>query len=288
MTQLEVLDEHRCMLGEGPVYDERAGALLWVDIVAGEVHRRALDGPRATASLGEAVGAVALREDGGWLLAMATGPVLRDPDGTMWPLAGYAELRADAVAVRSNDGKVAPDGSFVFGTMAWEATPDAGTLYVLRPGERTARSLLEPVTISNGLGWSPDGQRMYYVDTVTQRIDVLDVDLEAAVVHARTPLVEIPAGDGAPDGLTVDAEGGIWVALWGGGSVRRYTPDGRQDAELVLPCSQVTSCAFVGAGLDLLAITTASIGLDGSEELAGATFVADVGVRGLSTVRYPA
>ena len=143
------------------------------------------------------------------------------------------------------------------------------------------RAVLKNVTISNGLEWSPDGTRAYYNDTPTHRIDLFDYDVETGL-SGRRPFAEIPEEAGGPDGLTVDEEGGVWVALYGGAAVRRYTPEGVLDEVIEVPAKQVTACTFGGSELDQLFITTSREGLEpGEDPLAGSLFRAGVGVAGL-------
>jgi sugar lactone lactonase YvrE len=163
--------------------------------------------------------------------------------------------------------------------MAYDRTPGAGALYRLDPDGSTS-VVLEHVTISNGLEWSPDGTRAYYNDTPTYRVDVFDYDGEAGLVNRR-PFVRVEHEDGRPDGLTVDAEGGVWVALNHSGTVRRYTTDGVLDAVVEVQPHQVTACTFGGERLDELYMTTSRENLPpDAEPLAGSLFRAVVGVRG--------
>jgi sugar lactone lactonase YvrE len=179
-----------------------------------------------------------------------------------------------------NEGGCDPDGRFYCGSMAYDQRPGAGALYRLDP-DGSVRVVLENVTISNGLEWSPDGSRAYYNDTPTQRIDVLDYDGGSGLT-GRRPFATVPVEAGGPDGLTVDEEGGVWVALYGGGAVRRYTPEGVLDEVIEVPAKQVTACTFGGSGLNQLFITTSREGLgNGEDPLAGSLFRAAVGVAGL-------
>jgi sugar lactone lactonase YvrE len=167
--------------------------------------------------------------------------------------------------------------------MAWDARPEAGALYRLDPDLNLTR-LIDETTISNGLGWSPDGGTMYYVDTPTRRIDAFDYDLASGAISNRRPFVEID-GEGRGDGLCVDVEGAVWVALWPGWSVRRYLPDGTLDAIIPLPVAEVSSCVFGGPSLDTLYITSARSTLSDEERAAqphaGSLFRASVGTRGV-------
>ena len=155
-----------------------------------------------------------------------------------------------------NDGYCDPRGRFWAGTMSMAHSPEAGALYRLDSDLRATR-MLEHVTTSNGIDWSPDARRMYYVDTATRRIDVFDFDVETGTIANRRPFVEVPIRAGKPDGLIVDAEGGVWLALWGGSAIQRYTPDGTLERTVALPVTHPTKCAFGGPDLGDLFITSA-------------------------------
>ncbi|MBQ0830214.1 SMP-30/gluconolactonase/LRE family protein [Streptomyces tagetis] len=261
-------------LGEGPVWDPATGTLLWVDVLGSRVHT--LDpatGRRTVRTTDQHIGAVLPRAGGGLVLCLRDGVFLLDPDGTPRPLH-----RDPVPGRRANDAAVAPDGSLWAGTMRYDEAPGGGTLSRIT-GDGTVTTVLDDVTISNGIGWSPDGRRMYYVDTPTRRIDVLDH--EAGRVGGRRPFAVVEEGAGYPDGLTVDAEGCVWLALWDGAAVRRYTPDGRLDRVVRLPVPLVTSCAFGGPDLTDLYVTTARVGLTAPHPLAGSLLVLPGAGRGL-------
>jgi sugar lactone lactonase YvrE len=178
-----------------------------------------------------------------------------------------------------NEGGCDPDGRFWCGSMAYDQSPGAASMYRLDPGG-TVRRVFGDVTISNGLEWSPDGSLAYYDDTATHRVDVFDYDRDAGLT-GRRPFVVL-GDDGNPDGLTVDAEGGVWVALFGGGAVHRYDAAGRLDVVVEVPTPQVTACTLGGPQLDQLFITTSREGMGPDDDpLAGSLFRADVGVTGL-------
>ena len=211
-------------LGEGPVWDDRQGVLIWVDIWAGEVHSYEPASGRDTAiGVGQPVGAAVPRRSGGLVLAVRDGFAFLDPDGR---LTSVAEVEAANPGNRMNDGKCDRHGRFWAGTMAGDARPGAGALYRLDP-DLSVTKVLDGVTVSNGLAWSLDDRTMYYIDTPTQRVDAFDYDLASGTIENRRPLIEIPEEAGSPDGMTIDAEGFLWVALFGGRAVRRYSPDGR-------------------------------------------------------------
>lgn len=287
---VEVFDGHACELGEGPVWDDRSGELIWVDILRAQVHRRALrtDAVRTTETFPDAVGCVALRDNGGWAMATAAGPALRSPGGDPQLVATYTDLdgAVPPTPVRGNDGGVDPAGRLWFGTIAWDMTPEVASLYRLDPHTGRTMRILSGVSVSNGLGWSPDGATMYFIDSPTRRIDAFDYDVATGNATRRRALAVMPEGAGLPDGCCVDHDGGVWVAMFGGGCVLRFTPDGTLDHRIDLPTPQVTSCAFVGADLDRLAVTTAAADLPDPDTVAGATFLADPGVRGLPVPRF--
>ena len=292
-VRAELADDARALLGEGPVWDDRTGRLHWVDILAGLVHRYApSDESDLVLDAGQPVSAVGLGAGGGLVLA------LRDGFGVVPAGADRIEMivpvEQNIVGNRMNDGGCDPAGRFWAGTMAvrWEDEPGAGTLYVLEDpgrGGPAARAVLGPVTCSNGIDWSPDGQIMYYTDSALRRVDAFDFDTASGALAGRRPFVTIPEPDGLPDGLAVDADGGVWVALFGGGRLRRYLPSGRADAEIEVPASLVTSAAFGGHDLRDLYITTARHKLTPAEAArqthAGSVFRCKPGPAGLPAHR---
>lgn len=276
----EVVLEAGTRLGESPVWDPDAVALWWTDITGQRLHRLDVgDGTHTVAPVDRSVGAFARRVAGGFVAATDRGFALLEPSGD---LLEVAPVEADEQATRMNDGKCDPAGRFWAGTMAYDARPGAGALYCLEPDLRSRR-VLDAVTISNGLAWSHDATTLYYVDSPTRGIDAFDYDLGTGRIDNRRRIVDVD-GDGLPDGMSIDADGCLWVALWAGGEVRRYTPTGGCDARVRLPVTQVTSCAFGGASLETLFITTASEELGPAERanqpLAGALFACAPGVTG--------
>jgi sugar lactone lactonase YvrE len=201
-----------------------------------------------------------------------------------------AAAEADRPGNRMNDGACDAAGRFWAGTMALDERPHAGALYRLDP-DLTVHTMLTEVTISNGIDWSLDGRRMYYVDTPTRRIDVFDFDVAAGAIANRRTFVEVPADAGLPDGLTVDAAGFVWVALWGGAALRRYGADGTLERVVPLPVTHPTSCAFGGAALDELYVTSARIALTAEERKrqpqAGGVFRVRPGVAGRPANLFP-
>ncbi|MFD3618882.1 SMP-30/gluconolactonase/LRE family protein [Streptomyces sp. NPDC058676] len=262
----EVAVRAEATLGEGPTWDAAAGRLLWIDILGSRVNTYdPVSGRRTSRTTEQHVGAVKPRADGGVVLNLRDGVGLLDPDDT------FRWLRHEPVhGRRANDAAVAPDGSLWAGTMRYDEAPGGGTLSRIT-GDGTADVVLDDVAVSNGTGWSPDGRLMYYIDSPTRRVDVFDF-ADGRPLNRR-PLVEIEEGAGFPDGLTVDADGCVWVALWDGGAVRRYTPGGELERVIDLPTPRVTACAFGGADLTDLYITTARVGLSAPHPVAGSLLV---------------
>jgi sugar lactone lactonase YvrE len=263
--------------GEGPVWSTGWGGLRWVDMLAGDVLSLLPDGTVHRRNVGKIAAAVRPRRDGGAVLGVERGFALEDPDGTLTTLRA---LWPEGAGLRMNEGGCDPDGRFYCGSMAYDRTPGAGAVHRLDP-DGSSRVVVSGVTISNGLDWSPDGTLAYYNDTDTGRVDVFDYDVDGGL-SGRRPFVQLGADEGRPDGLTVDAEGGVWVALNGSGTVRRYTADGGVDAVVTLPTSRVTACTLGGEALDELFVTTSQERIPpGSDPLAGSLFRVEVGVQGL-------
>jgi sugar lactone lactonase YvrE len=275
-VQAEQVTDPVAYHGEGPVWSERWGGLRWVDMLAGDILSLASDGAINRRHVGNVAAALRPRRQGGAVIGVERGFALEDADGRLTHLG---ELWTDT-HVRMNDGGCDPDGRFYCGSMAYDERPAAGALYRLDP-DGSVHVVLQNVTVSNGLEWSPDGSKAYYNDTPTQRIDVFDYDGESGLT-GRRPFAEVPAEVGGPDGLTVDEEGGVWVALYGGGAVRRYTHDGVLDEVIEVAAEQVTACTIGGQDHNQLFITTSREGIGGGEDpLAGSLFRSAVGVVGL-------
>jgi sugar lactone lactonase YvrE len=269
-------------IGESPSWDARAGLLRFVDAHRGVLYRYdPADGSVASCEVGQEIGAIVVREAGGIVAALRDGIGVVDED--TGEIEIIAPIEIDLPGSRMNDAKCDPAGRLWAGTMAFDLTAGAGSLYRISPDHGFAK-VVEGVTVSNGLGWSPEGDRMYYVDTMTGRLDVFDYDLARGEVANRRPLAVFEEPDGIPDGLAVDAEGHVWIALFGGGCVRRYASDGTLVDRLELPVSQPTSVAFGGDDLGDLYITTGTYQFAehqlADQPLAGATLVCRPGVVG--------
>jgi L-arabinonolactonase len=286
----EVVVAARNELGEGVLWSPEDGEVQWTDIFGRRfwAHRPS-DGASRSVALPDRMSCFAPLGGTRLLAGFAGGLEVFDLEGdARQPIAA---IEADRPSTRLNDGKLDRQGRLVFGTMD-EQSParPIGRIYSYGGGP-APRSLASGVRIANSIAFSPDGRRMYFADTPTKIIRVYDYDLDSGELsHERT--FATLQGPGSPDGSTVDSDGCLWNAEWGGGRVVRYTPDGRVDRVVDLPCSHVTCCAFGGAKLDQLFVTTAWTGLDSAalarEPHAGALFAVDPGVRGLADTPFPA
>jgi sugar lactone lactonase YvrE len=274
---VDVVIDISAILGEGPVWVD--DSLWWVDIEGRRIHRTDPDtGQDHVTQLDGPIGSVIPRATGGWVAGVTDGISIVASDGAE---ECHISIESTDLDSRMNDAKCDPVGRLFTGTMTGD--DDRSSLYRI-DADLSVTAVFTGVGISNGLGWSPDAKHMYYIDSRTKRIDVIDYDLATAAVEHRQPLIEVGAEMGLPDGMTVDADGCLWVAFWGGSCVRRYDPIGHLMRVVELPVSLVTSCTFGGKDLDQLFITTASVGLNDSERaaepLAGAVFRIDPGTRG--------
>jgi sugar lactone lactonase YvrE len=248
---MEIAVRANAKLAEGPRWDAATGRLLWVDIEGCELHVLERGEDRAI-GLDAMVGVAAPTSSGAVLVALADRLALVDlADQSVRTLVRLPH----GPALRSNDGACDAAGRFWIGTMGLDETPGAGALY--RYDGRLKR-VLDEVTLSNGIGWTRDDTRMYYIDSPVQRVDIFDFELASGRIDDRRPFVSIDESDGIPDGLTVDDEGGVWVALYGGSCVHRYDESGRLDAVLEVPALNVTSCCFGGDDGRSLFVTTAA------------------------------
>jgi sugar lactone lactonase YvrE len=280
---LHVLSDRRDALGEGPWWDAEDEIFYWVDSIGGAVHWARLgDGDVSSLSTPGEVGFVVKTQSGGLLAGCRDGLYsIDDTASASWQLRWQGTW--DTSVLRINDGKTDRQGRLWFGTMHEPETESAAHLYSAAEGQ--VRPRLDGVTVSNGLGWSPDSRLMYYADSATGSIRVFDNDPTTGEFHnGRVFATDSAPAD--PDGLTVDSDGCVWSAKWQGSKVIRYTPDGRVDREIEVPVARPTSCIFVGSDLRTLAITSALLDEPDSEPLAGAVFLIDVGVQGLPERRF--
>ena len=264
--------------GEGPFWDEIHGRLLCVDALAGAVVAIHDDGETSRHQVSTRVlTVVRRRSSGGYVLATDHEVAVVNDDFLDFKVIAQF---TDDPSLRANDGGCDPFGNFVVGTMAYDEVTGRGTVYLVTPN-REIFELFSPVSISNGIQWSSDGRRAFYVDSPTRRVDVFDIDPGTSLWVNRRQHICVEAA-GFPDGMAIDEEDGLWIALWGSGAVHHYNSSGRLVEQVqVAGVSQVSSCAFGGPASDVLYITTSRLGLaDDSEPDAGAVFAVQAGTRG--------
>lgn len=287
--QPELVLDAQATLGEGAIWHAREQHLYWVDIEPGRLHIfNPANGCDRVFDVGQMVGAVVPRTRGGVMLAVHHGFAAFDPrTGELTP---WSDPEEHLPRNRFNDGKCDPVGRFWAGTLSLDREPGAASLYCLQPDGRV-RAMLHGVTNSNGLAWSLDHRTLYYIDTPTRQVTAFDYDLPTGQIANPRTVVTIPADSGKPDGMTVDAAGMLWIALWEGGAVGRWNPHtGARLDRVAVPARRVTSCAFGGPHLDELYITTARIGLTEAElleqPLAGGLFRVRPGVCGVPAFEF--
>ena len=285
----ELVIDARAVLAEGPVWHAQRQLLYWVSILAGEVHvyDPATNEDRAI-DVGQLVGTVVPRKSGGVIVALHHG--IASLDLVTGDLKVLADPEADQPGNRFNDGKCDPAGRFWAGTMSLSYVEGAGSLYVM-DADLSVRPMLRDVTISNGIVWSPDRSTMYYIDTPTCEVSAFDYAVETGAISNRRTAVRIPKDLGGPDGMTIDAEGKLWVAVWGSGAVSRWDPEsGEMLGAVSLPVTAVSACAFGGPNLDELYVTTAREGMDeqalAEQPHAGGVFRVKPGVCGVEAFEF--
>ncbi|MCJ8210531.1 SMP-30/gluconolactonase/LRE family protein [Mucilaginibacter sp. RS28] len=286
----EIVTPHRSLLGEGPVWDEINNRILWLDILKGEIHQYHPDTEAfGTMKLGKMVGCVVLQANGCLIAALEDGFAFVDIDAQTMEHITHPESHIPDN--RFNDGKCDPAGRFWAGTMSKQEVPDAGSLYVLDANYHVKGEVTD-LTISNGMAWSADSKTYYLIDTPTRCIDAFDYDLESGSIANRRTAFAIPESEGLPDGMTIDAEGMLWVAHYSGWQVSRWNPDtGQKLLSIPVPVENVTCCTFGGKDLTDLYITTAFKGLSDEQikkqPLAGCLFVVkNIRVKGLPPNRF--
>ena len=287
-SQVEVAVDIRAEVGEGPHWDAATQSLWFVDLTGGAVARYdRVTGSVTTFSVGQEVGAVLPRRAGGLVLAVRDGIATASETGDGFQLE--VPVERENIGNRMNDAKCDRVGRLFAGTTAFDFATGAGALYRIDL-DWSCEAVVRGVTTSNGTAWAPDGTLMYFIDSATQAVDVFDYDVTTGSCSDRRRLVTIEPGDGIPDGMTVDADGNLWVACFGSGAVRCYAPSGKQVSEIVFPASQVTSCAFGGSDWSELFVTSARYRMSAeqltAEPLAGAVFVCRPGVVGIPASRY--
>ena len=276
----------RSTLGESPVYDAGRNVLWYCDITEHAVRRFDLGNSETHSwSFPTDVGSLGLTESGRLVIALRDEVGIWDPADETW--RGLVEIEKGNKETRLNDGKVGPDGAFWVGTMDdsdRSVKEPIGSLYRVT-ADGKAEKKVDGIIVSNGLGWSPDDKTFYFADTPRQQVYAYDFDLESGEIANRRIFVTLPEAEGKPDGLTVDAEGFVWVAHWDGWCVTRYDPEGKVERVVNLPVPRPTSCVFGGADMQTLFVTSARIRLSAAQlaeaPLSGSIFSIDTGIKGL-------
>ena len=270
-------------LGEGPIWSPQTNCVTWTDITQSVFHTADIDtGATQSFSAPSMVGAIAHTHGGDYVAANQEGFAFVGIDGKFSQLHSFL-----ADDMRMNDGKVDPVGRFWAGSLALSFEAERGSLYVLEK-DGSYRSVLDKCTLSNGMGWSPDAHYFYYIDSIPGVLKRFDFDSVHGLVSNPIDLVTFDTSKGIPDGMSVSSDGKIVIALWDGGRVEIYEPDGTKAAEIELGVSRPTSCTFVGTDGNVLIVTSASQGIDRSKEgLAGKILaVTGTGLSGLPAHRY--
>lgn len=280
---IRAISEVTSDLGEGPIWSADTNSVTWTDITQNTFHTADIDtGKTMSFGVPSMVGAIAHSKDGGYIAATQKGFARIGVDGKYSPLHSF--LPDD---MRMNDGKVDPSGRFWAGSMALSFEKGRGSLYVLEKNN-SYRSILDDITLSNGMGWSPDAQYFYYIDSVPGVLKRFDYDLHTGHISNPKDLITFNPSSGIPDGMSMSSDGKIVVALWDGGRIEIYEPSGEKVSEITLGVSRPTSCTFAGPNRDILIVSTASQGIDRADEpLAGKILaVTGTGLSGLPTQQY--
>lgn len=289
IKKIETVVSHKCILGEGPVWDHKKQRILWIDITEGHIHQfTPATNLFKTFAVGEMIGCLAPAA-GGFIAALESGFSFIDLDNEITKHIDDPEKHLPGN--RFNEGKCDPLGRFWAGTLPLSEDNPAGSLYTLHP-DLSVEKKIENVSISNGMAWSLDNKTFYFIDSPTLELVSYRYDIDTAAISDRKIIIRFDANEGFPDGMTIDDGGMLWIAHWGGWKVARWDPNtGNKLLQIDLPVSQVTSCTFGGENFDDLYITSASIRLTEEqirkEPLAGSLFVIkNCGYKGMSPFEF--
>tara|TARA_B100001778_G_scaffold332475_1_gene338870 strand:- start:1035 stop:1904 length:870 start_codon:yes stop_codon:yes gene_type:complete len=278
--QFDLFSDYSCELGEGPFWDSKRSRLHWVDIIGKKIISQNLDGSNIHAlEVDGNPGCVVLSDDGTMVAGVDNQISSLDGGGNL--LKVLADTK-EGSGLRFNDGKCDPSGRFWVGSMDRKEKNKLGSLYSWNSIEGLVNRE-QGVTVSNGMGWSPDNSLFYYIDSPTREVSVYDFDLSTGSINNKRRFISFSEEDGFPDGMTIDNEGRLWIAFWGGSKIMCVNPDSKAIEEVVsFPVSKITSCAFGGEKMDQLFITSAKVQVNEKDEpMAGKTFVVSLGVKGL-------
>jgi sugar lactone lactonase YvrE len=279
---VEVFSKYKAKLGEGPIYDRDNDRLFWVDIEGEKIIieegitknsvEKIVNLPDLVSSLCviNETEVIATIRHGFYILNINTGGLTK-----------LLEIETDLKDNRFNDGKCDPLGRYWAGTMNMKKSGPTGNLYKLELNKIS--KILGGLTVSNGLGWSPDNDKMYLIDSPVRKVYVFDFNLNRGEIYNKQVLIDFGNEPGNPDGMTVDEEGYLWIAHWGGGKVSRWSPNGKKVFEIKMPVTYVSSVTFGGEDLSTLFITSAS---KDDEVQSGKLFMVDVKIRGLPSYKF--
>ncbi|MGE6367229.1 SMP-30/gluconolactonase/LRE family protein [Bacillus paramycoides] len=287
LGELELVIDAKATLGEGPSWDSKKHLLYWVDILEKKVNiYNRITGENKSIFLGQMVGSVVPRKSGGMVLALENGFYFLNPDTEEMEAIYDPERHLEEN--RFNDGKCDPCGRFWAGTTDSIGINGKGALYFLNTNLHVKKKL-EEVSTSNGLAWSPDHMYMYFIDTPTRKVVRFDYDVHTGHIENPQDVIVIPKEEGLPDGMTIDEEGMLWIAHWGGSKVSRWNPkSGKQLLTIPIPALYVTSCTFGGSNLNELYITTARMNNTNPEIYpnAGGIFRMKTNIKGCPTYQF--
>jgi sugar lactone lactonase YvrE len=283
----ELASKLACDVAEGPFWDDSEQQLYFVDIVNKQIKIFSSSStPVETIQFNQEISAVFLDQKSDLIVAARDGIFAASRDGVLE--TSLAPIELERTSIRTNDAKCDASGRMWVGTMAFDFTPGVAALFSF--DSKVLKEVVPDLTVSNGIGWSLDKKTMYFIDSPTKRVDSFDFDIESGALRNRRPFVLLSDLDAFPDGLTTDEDGGVWVALFGGGEVRRFDSQGTLTHIVEIPVKQVTSCCFGGADMSELYITTAQNGMDSDslvrEPLAGSLFRAKTVFKGSKSNRF--
>jgi sugar lactone lactonase YvrE len=283
----ELASKLECDVAEGPYWDDSEQQLYFVDIVNKQIKIFSSSStPVETIQFNQEISAVFLDQKSDLIVAARDGIFAASRDGVLE--TSLAPIELERTSIRTNDAKCDASGRMWVGTMAFDFTPGVAALFSF--DSKVLKEVVPDLTVSNGIGWSLDKKTMYFIDSPTKRVDSFDFDIESGELRNRRPFVLLSDLDAFPDGLTTDEDGGVWVALFGGGEVRRFDSQGTLTHIVEIPVKQVTSCCFGGADMSELYITTAQNGMDSDslvrEPLAGSLFRAKTAFKGSKSNRF--
>ena len=282
MIEVEVFDDRRCHLGEGPSSHGLNNEIVtWVDIINGKVLTKNIENLTTSEyKLEEHIGFALPRITGGEVLGINSGPALRDKDGKITKLP---QRENDRFKTRWNDAKVSPSGEIFLGTLTYDLVPDQSALYKITKDGQEIKKVMDDITLANGLDWSIDGQTFFFIDSLKHCVYAFNYD--GKDITDKRVVIQFDSST-IPDGMCVDSEDGLWIAFWDGSEVRRFDEKFKLSEKIEFPVKNTTSCAFAGKDLDQLIVTSAHDGKPEINKQAGQTFICKPGIKGKKTTPF--